>query len=599
MNGAEVVPNEIRRFYRTDIHKCPECRRTVKKARTISSKRVVTLSGVIKMTHAGYCCRNPACPAQGRVYRSVAADALVLPCKRFGLDIILLIGHLRLGKHQRVDEIHEEISRRLQEVSACMSRREVLYLFDDFCTLMRAASDAELDDEWKRQVEKNGGILVSIDGIQPEKGNEMVYIVRDALTGRVIAAENTETSSAERIKQILGPVKQLGLKVLGTISDAQEAEVKALKELWPDAPHQMCHFHALKDAGERAFEEDCRVKKEIRGGMQTPLRTLRKQIKEERDKATGAKGEQLALLEEYTDDIQAAVNLGGTAPFDYAGIASFEALEHIADSVQQLDKKGAHIYDECKHFLFRLATILAIRGRWKEQIEGLRRMRQWVLDAENILNLSWAALPTGDTPQTHDTIPGTSSKKQLKKQYKKNASTTNSEVAIRFDDWRGKLAQQLKQDTLTEKERECLEHFLRVIEHLRPDLIQCYDFPDFPRTNNETEGAIRNMKTRYRRISGRKNTNSYILRYGRFVAFYPWWGKDQKRWQQLRTLMRQVDHLRWPLLRKLTQRTRHRQVKRFRLHHHIEKHLLSREERWAASTEAAALESALETPSLH
>ena len=75
--------------------------------------------------------------------------------------------------------------------------------------------------------------------------------------------------------------------------------------------------------------------------------------------------------------------------------------------------------------------------------------------------------------------------------------------------------------------------FLQVLSNLRPYLVQCYDREEFPRTNNEMESSIRRLKTRYRRISGRKNWNAYLLRYGRSVAYYEWWEQDATRRQQL------------------------------------------------------------------
>jgi len=61
-------------------------------------------------------------------------------------------------------------------------------------------------------------------------------------------------------------------------------------------------------------------------------------------------------------------------------------------------------------------------------------------------------------------------------------------------------------------------HLLKVLTHLRPGLVHCYDVKGFPRTNNEMERTIRAIKMHYRRISGRKNWNNYLLRYGRCVA---------------------------------------------------------------------------------
>jgi len=72
--------------------------------------------------------------------------------------------------------------------------------------------------------------------------------------------------------------------------------------------------------------------------------------------------------------------------------------------------------------------------------------------------------------------------------------------------------------TFSELEQTCLTEFLQVLTNLRPHLVQCYDRVGFPRTNNDMERSIRGLKTQYRRVSGRKNWNRYLLRYGRSVA---------------------------------------------------------------------------------
>jgi hypothetical protein len=96
------------------------------------------------------------------------------------------------------------------------------------------------DEVWKEQVRANKGILLSIDGIQPDAGNETISLLRDVLTGRILHAENTHESTKERLKQILSPVVALNLPVIGVISDAQPTELQAVAELWPAIPHQIC-----------------------------------------------------------------------------------------------------------------------------------------------------------------------------------------------------------------------------------------------------------------------------------------------------------------------------------------------------------------------
>src|SRR2546421_2730497 len=224
MNHSRSYPQVIRRWYRPLEHTCPECHRTLREAVAVSRRTVITLNGIIKLNHAGYRCPNVECPGHQRTYRSPQADALALPYFGFGLDIVLLVGRLRLSEHQTVDEIHQELLARLEPLGVKIARREILYLFEAYCTLMRASSEAKDDQEWLAQVQKNGGIIVSVDGIQPEKGNETVYLVRDALTGRVLCAENVTSSETAVMKALLAPVVALEVerkvKVLGTITDA-------------------------------------------------------------------------------------------------------------------------------------------------------------------------------------------------------------------------------------------------------------------------------------------------------------------------------------------------------------------------------------------
>jgi hypothetical protein len=340
MKHAKTYENATTRFYRPEIYKCLECQKSIKRSSTLSQRTVVTLHGVVKVVHAGYRCTNPKCRAQKRTYRSVAADALALPGFTFGLDIVILAGKLHFGKHQTVDEVHAEILQQLAPLGVSISRREITYLFDAFSTLLRAASDLKGDKEWISEVEKNGGIIVSIDGIKPDQGNETIYIVRDALTGRLLTAENVIENSTERIKQILAPIVSLSVPVLGTMSDAQLAEIQALLQLWPAAPHQTCQFHALRDAGKWALAEDRKVKKEIRKKLQPNVIFLRKEIKGQMEQASEAEQAQFAILDQCACGVQAVLNQDGVAPFDYKGVDAYKVLDDIAASLERIKKKG-------------------------------------------------------------------------------------------------------------------------------------------------------------------------------------------------------------------------------------------------------------------
>ncbi len=345
MKRCRSYPSLTKRWYRPQEHECPDCHRKLQAVKTLSKRTVITLKEVIKVTHVGYRCPNAQCLGHQRTYRSALADALALPYFTYGLDIVLLVGRLRLMEHQTVDEVHQELLRRLEPLGVRIARRQILYLFEAYCTLMRASSSAKDDQEWLAQVKKNGGIIVSVDGIQPEKGNETVYLVRDALTGRVLVAQNVTSSETAVIKALLAPVVALQeeeqVKVLGTITDAQESELLAVQQLWPQVPHQVCQFHVLRDASQGAFEADKKIKTAMRKQLQPKVRAVRKQLKKQSPKAKPEEAKQLAVLDEYASGILTALNIDGLQPFTYATVEATEVLDEVEASLQRLEKKGA------------------------------------------------------------------------------------------------------------------------------------------------------------------------------------------------------------------------------------------------------------------
>ena len=211
----------------------------------------------------------------------------------------------------------------------------------------------------------------------------------------------------------------------------------------------------------------------------------------------------------------------------------------------------------CAQKLARLQAIVAERAAWASQLAQVKRMHSWVLEVEAILDGSWAQ-------------PG--------------EVVSNATMGSRLDGWREQMARHLTEGSFSELEHECLTEFLQVLSNLRPHLIQCYNREAFPRTNNEMERSIRGLKTRYRRISGRKNWNSYLLRYGRCVAYYDWWEQDAARRQQLVQHASRLDRAHWRQMRREAKAAQSEQLKRFRFRHKRQAYLSSLEERWVAAT---------------
>src|SRR6266516_4650924 len=282
MKPARSYANVKRRWYRPAEHECPVCQRTLRQAMTLTRRTVITLEGVTKLIHAGYRCPDSHCAGSQRTYRSVEADALALSGMTYGLDVVLLVGRLHLSQHRTVDEIHRELLERLAPLGVRISRREILYLFDAYCTLLRAVSEAKDDQQWGA----------------------------------------------------------LGVHVLGTITDAKARELQAVEQLWPKVPHQVCQFHALRDAIEPAYEADREVKTAMRKQMQRKLKAVRQQLKRQSAAAPPGEAEQLAVLDDYALGTLSALNRDGRAPFDFAAVQAAEDLDEVQASLERLSKKG-------------------------------------------------------------------------------------------------------------------------------------------------------------------------------------------------------------------------------------------------------------------
>jgi hypothetical protein len=112
-------------------------------------------------------------------------------------------------------------------------------------------------------------------------------------------------------------------------------------------------------------------------------------------------------------------------------------------------------------------------------------------------------------------------------------------------------------------------------------LFTCYDRAAMPRTNNDMEGVIRSVKTRYRRISGRKHWNRYLIRYGARVAF----SEARSRSGELGVLpegMRRVNAYRWRQGRAEQTARQQEQLKPYRVRHRRDAYLADLEARWEA-----------------
>lgn len=340
MRTAKHYAQVTRINLRPEVVVCPVCQLRLQRTCTLAQRTIVTLQSVLRLTHYGYRCPAVDCPGHPIMHRSAQADALALPGFTFGLDVLLLAGTLRLGEHRTLDEVHWALLDQLGTLGVAISRREVAYLIETYGALLRAGSEVTSDQAWLSQVREQGGMLLSIDGIQPDKGNETVYLVREVRTGRMLLAEPTRDSETETLKRLLAPIQAIPAAVQGIISDAQTSLLCAIATLWPKVPHQVCQFHALRDASKVIYEQDRSAKVAVRQKLQPKIRGYRSDLAKRKVSATPAERAQYEVLDRYAACAQAAVHLDGLAPFRYAGLQMQEGLDALQESLEQIEKKG-------------------------------------------------------------------------------------------------------------------------------------------------------------------------------------------------------------------------------------------------------------------
>jgi hypothetical protein len=182
-----------------------------------------------------------------------------LPHHEFGLDVLALVGRLRHAEHRSVPEIHLELRRR----GLALAQRTVSNLLDRYDEL-KALSTAD-PKRLGPLLRDQGRVILAIDGLQPDVGHEVLWVLRDCLSGEVLLARSLLSATAKDLGTLLAEVRDaLPVPITGAISDGQESIRNAVAQTLPGVPHQLCQFHYLREAAKPISEADRHAKKELK-----------------------------------------------------------------------------------------------------------------------------------------------------------------------------------------------------------------------------------------------------------------------------------------------------------------------------------------------
>ena len=304
---------------------CPSCGRHMWMA-YYNYRTLVTLDGLVKLTLKIRRCVNADCDRYRKPYRPEEEGHLALPEGEFGLDIIALIGALRYHQQRSVAEIHQA----LRERSIAIAERTVTHLVHRYEELVAL----QLADQTRQRerLKEQGHVILALDGLQPDVGHEVLWILRDCLSGEVLLARSLLSATEDDLAPLLREVKAaVGVPIRAVISDGQRSIRNAVANALPEVPHQLCQFHYLREAAKPIYAADRHAKKELKKHTRG-VRPIERQLETRDDaEAEAIRGYCLAVRSALTDD--------GRPPLDAKGLRLKERLEAIQASIERVAAK--------------------------------------------------------------------------------------------------------------------------------------------------------------------------------------------------------------------------------------------------------------------
>jgi len=240
--------------------------------------------------------------------------------------VIAQIGAWRYQEHRTVSEIHERLSQRGVAISA-RSVTNQLERYDELVTLSLRQS-AQL----QQRLTEQGRVILAVDGLQPDVGHEVLWVIRDCLSGEILLARALLSAAQDDLAGLLQEVvTALPVPVVGVVSDGQQSIRKAVAKALPIVAHGLCHFHYLREAVRPLYEADRHAKKELKKRVRG-IRPLERQVEAREDPAGVA-------TQGYCQAVRSALTDDGRAPLDAAGLRLRERLTQISASLVRAEKK--------------------------------------------------------------------------------------------------------------------------------------------------------------------------------------------------------------------------------------------------------------------
>jgi hypothetical protein len=239
-----------------------------------------TLQGPTQVVNRLVRCPDPTCASRGQTFSPEAELSISMPRWCMGWDVFCWLGHRRCARHWSVPQLRAELQ---DTYNIRLSADAIERYLGRYHTMLAARQqDPERLSIAYRDI---ASLVLTIDGLQPEKGHETLYVVRELMSKRVWFAEPLLSSATQEVQRLIVLARQwaerLAKPVRGWMSDKQDAFVTAIAAEFPGIPHRYCQNHFLRDVAKPVLEMDSRAKVKMRRKVRG-LRAIERRVLAER-----------------------------------------------------------------------------------------------------------------------------------------------------------------------------------------------------------------------------------------------------------------------------------------------------------------------------
>jgi hypothetical protein len=315
--------------------------------------RIFTLTGARHLVCKLVQCPNQQCPNSRRTFSPEAELRLTLPRWLIGWEVFCWIGHRRIARHWSVPQIRAELRDSYQITLSADALEDYLQRYQQMLAA-RQQDPVVLQQEYQR----TRYVLLSIDGLQPEKGHETLYVVRELGRQRVWFAESLISSSAVEVQPLFARARQWAERLEKPVrlwrSDKQDACGTGIAAEFPQVPHRYCRTPFLRALAQPVLALDSHAKVRLRRRVRG-LRAIERAVLEQRHPAPStrppscpphigpfqAEGGEVVL--DYCTVVRGILNAGQGGPLYPPGLRLAQALREVRQSLDRnrQAKKGA------------------------------------------------------------------------------------------------------------------------------------------------------------------------------------------------------------------------------------------------------------------